>query len=194
MSTAIRHIRSFAHDHDDIPAFHAAYLVGTFLAAALFNLGFFVVLILLHMCLDVVKYRDLHEYSWQMTIHAVLVESIVDIALFFIALTSAVYIQHTFALEIMSGIVRSEATLLRAVAVLVPKIEIVEHFGGILIHFKTYLHSPHPDLSVPLLRVHRWSVIVIAVCVALLFLAIPLYRGHEQTLVSLLQNELVPHL
>ena len=62
MSTAIRHLRIFAHEHDDIPAFHAAYLVGTFLAAAIFNLGFFLLLIIGHMCLDVVKYRDFHGY------------------------------------------------------------------------------------------------------------------------------------
>lgn len=194
MSIALYHIRVFAHEHDDIPAFHAAYLVGTFLAAALFNLGFFVILIALHMCLDTVKYRDLHGHTWGETIHAVLLESIMDIALVAVSLTSAVYIHHTFALEVVSGVMRSEATLLRLLAVVVPKIEILEHIGNISLHIKAYLHTPHPDLSVPLLRAHRWSILTIAVCVALLALSLVLYRGHESSLVQLLQSELIPQL
>ncbi len=194
MSTAIRHLRIFAHEHDDIPAFHAAYLVGTFLAAAIFNLGFFLLLIIGHMCLDVVKYRDFHGYSWYLTWKAVFMESIVDIALFLLALTFAVYLNHTFALEVVSGLVRSEMTVIRALGMLVPKIQILEHMLSLVVNFHTYLHSPHPDLSKSISRVHHWSLLTTYICLGLLAFAAVYYVRHEIDLLRVLQNELSLHL
>ena len=47
--------RLFAHRHDELPAFHAAYLVITVLCAALLSLGAFAALIVAHIALDYVK-------------------------------------------------------------------------------------------------------------------------------------------
>ena len=194
MQTIIHRFRLFAHEHDDIPAFHAAYLVGTFLAAAIFNLGFFLVLIIAHMCLDIVKYHDFHRYGWMMTWRAVLFESIVDIALFLLALTFAVYLNHTFALAALSGVLRSELTIARAIGTIVPKIEILERTFHLYSNFRMYLYTPHPDLKKPLLRIHRWSLITVWVCLFLLGLAAVLYYKHEVDLLRVLQQELVLRL
>jgi hypothetical protein len=190
MQTVLHHIRIFAHEHDDIPAFHAAYLVGTFLAAAIFNLGFFLVLIAAHMCLDIIKYRDLHGFGWLLTARAVIYENIVDIALFLLALTFAVYLHHTFAVIAVSGLVRSEFTIIRGLGTILPKMGIVEHTFGILLNFHAYLYSLHPDLKQPIARVHRWSSITVIICLILLGLAVVLYQGHLIDLGSVLRNEL----
>jgi hypothetical protein len=190
MSTFVRRFRLFAHEHDDIPAFHAAYLVGTFLAAAIFNLGFFLMLIVAHMCLDAVKYRDYHRYGWLMTGKAVFMENIVDIALLLLALTFAVYLNSTFALVALSGLIRSELTVIKALGMLIPKIQILEHVFSVVLNFHAYLYQPHPDLKKPMLRIHRWSFLTIFVTLVLLVIAAGLYHAHEVDFLNTLQKEL----
>jgi hypothetical protein len=125
----------FAHEHDEVPAFHAAFLVATILSASVFNLGFFAFAIAGHMCLDFVKYRDLHRMSLRQTFRAMALESIGDIALFLLALTFAVYLNHTYLLSAMSGMVRSELTLLRAFGTVLPKVRIMENLLAIALNF-----------------------------------------------------------
>ena len=63
MQRVATRLRTFAWVHDELPAFHAAYLVLTFLTAALFNFGVFALLIAAHMMLDFVKYREVHGFT-----------------------------------------------------------------------------------------------------------------------------------
>jgi hypothetical protein len=120
-----RHFRAFAHTHDELPAFHAAFLVCTFIAAALLNLGSFGLLIIAHMALDYVKYRDVHHFGLARTIHAMLVESLIDITLFFVAFSSLLYLHHGLALVSLSGLQRASIALARAATTIVPKMEIL---------------------------------------------------------------------
>ncbi|OGJ63141.1 hypothetical protein A3A67_01720 [Candidatus Peribacteria bacterium RIFCSPLOWO2_01_FULL_51_18] len=190
MRAIVFQLRIFASRHDEIPAFHAAYLVATFLVAALLNLGFFLILILAHMFLDIVKYRDYHRYSWSETARGVMAENIVDIALFMLALTFTVYLDHSFALVALSGLIRSELTLIKAVGTLVPKIEILEHAVRTMVHAHAYLHEPHQDLKKPLLRIHFWSIVIILLSVIMLAGAVILYNAHEIDLINVVKNEL----
>jgi hypothetical protein len=192
MHALTRGLRSFAHQHDDVPAFHAGFLVATILSAAVLNLGFFAIAIVLHMTLDFVKYRDLHRYDLKTTCKAIILESVADIALFLIALTFAVYLNHTYMLAAMSGMLRSELTVLRAVGMLIPKVRMVENILAILLNFHNYMHSVHPDLARPITRVQRWSICTIVVCSALLLLAVFLYQSNGWSLVKVLMHELVP--
>lgn len=50
--------RTFLQRCDDMPAFHAAMLVSTLLAAALLNIGFFLLLVAFRMLLDVLRLLD----------------------------------------------------------------------------------------------------------------------------------------
>jgi hypothetical protein len=192
MTAMTSSFRGFAHEHDEIPAFHAAFLVSTILSAAVFNLGFFGLVILGHMTLDFVKYRDVHGLSVRMTLKAMLLESIGDIALFLLALTFAVYLNHTYLLSALSGMVRSELTILRAAGTLIPKVRIMENILAIALNWHSYMHTTHPALERPLSRLEKWSIRTIIVCTSMLVLAVILFHANEWDLIRVLEHELVP--
>ncbi len=194
MTAIVHSIRGFAYEHDEVPAFHAAFLVATILSAAVFNLGFFAFLIIGHMTLDFVKYRDLHRMSVGMTLKAIALESIADIALFLLALTFAVYINHTYMLSAVSGMMRSQLTVLRALGTLIPKVRIMENMLSIVLNMHTYMHVTHAGLGRRLNRIEKWSLRTIAVCAGLLILAALIYHNHEWDLVQVLRKELIPAL
>lgn len=194
MSALALNLRSFAHEHDDIPAFHAAYLVATFLAAAVLNLGFFAVLIAGHMALDYVKYREVHQYGIRVTIKAMILESITDIALFLVALTFGVYLSHTYVLAAFSGLIRSELTLLRALGTLLPKVAILEHMIVIALDVHAYMHNVEPALRGKFTAVQTWSLRFSVLSILLLAGSIALFWGDEETLMKILVQELVPAL
>ncbi len=185
-------LRAFAHEHDDIPAFHAAFLVATVLTAAVLNLGCFALLICAHMALDFVKYRDLHRYDLRTTLKAMVLESIGDVALFFVALTFAVYLNHTYMLAAVSGMLRSELSLLRMLGTLIPKIRIMENILAIALNFHNYMHRVHPNLTGPVTGFQTWCMRIIALCGVLLVLAVLFFHAHGLSLVTVLAHELVP--
>ncbi len=190
LRSASHSLLHFAHEHDDVPAFHAAYLAGSFLAAALFHLGFFGLLIVIHMTLDWVKYRDFFRFSVAQTLKGMFLESMQDIALFFLALTSAIYLDQTFLLATVSGLLRSELTILRALAVLLPEITILEHFLSISLSFHHYMHSVHPDIRKPFSRMQKFAFSVMLSCIVLLILSPLFYGGHIEQLLRILFREL----
>ena len=182
--------RIFAHRHDDIPAFHAAYLVGTFLAASVLHLGFFAILIAAHMCLDYVKYRDYFHYDLRLTFKAMALESVVDIALFLIAMTFAVYFSNSFLLAAASGMTRSGLTVLKAFGTVVPKIRILEEAVLIALNLHAYLYTPHTDIRKPLSRTHQLALATIGVASVLIVAASLHFIGNEMEFLSILSREL----
>jgi hypothetical protein len=186
--------KSFAHGHDDVPAFHATFLVATFLAAAVLNLGFFLILILLHMMLDFVKYREVHRYSYRMTLKAMLLESISDIALFLMGLTVAVYFSHTFMLAAAGGLLRSELTVLKALGTLIPKVIIIEHLVTIAVSVRSYLDTEVLGLHGKCTRLQVLSMYSSVTCVVLLLVSVGLYAHNQADLLAVLQHELIPSL
>lgn len=183
-------LRLFAHQHDDIPAFHAAYLVSTILIAAIFSLGWFAILIMLHMVLDYVKYRDYFRYGIALTIKAVILESIIDIALFFMSLTFAVYLSTELALSMFSGLSRSGLTIARALGTIIPKIQIAEHLITVMVNIHLYLYTPHPDIRRPLSQAHRYSLLTILLCISLLLASFTVFRASHSDLLLVLSREL----
>ena len=192
--STVERVRLFAHKHDDVPAFHAAYLVGTFLAAAIFNLGFFLILIVGHMCLDFIKYRDFHRYGFSETIWAMFIESLTDIMLFFVALTFSVYLSNTFALAALAGITRSEFTIAEALGLLVPKMEILQHVASVLVDITQYLHTPHVLPHHELSNGQKWALFITVVCISLLGIAFVLFHGRIEQLLWIFDRELSLHL
>lgn len=190
MPTIISTWRAFASEHDELPAFHAVYFVATLLAATLFHLGFFAILIAAHMCLDFVKYHDGHRRTLRQTFKGILLESLPDIALFLIALTFAVYVNHTFFLASLSGIVRSEYTILRVIGTVSPRVRIVQRFFGMISNMCVYLHEQHPGMTLPISRMQRVSIALIIACLLLLAWAVFLYRSRIEDLVTILSYEL----
>jgi hypothetical protein len=189
----LRSLRSFAHQHDDLPAFHAAYLVLTLLAASLFNLGFFAALIVLHMALDVFKYRDVHRYSWNRTLEGMLRESLVDISLLGMGLCVAVYLHPSLPLfSGVQGLMLAEITILRAVGVITPKLKILYDFLKIIAHVDLYLQHVHPHLGKSASAIEYVALLSLFVSLGLLLIAPLILLIDPAQYMSILLGELVP--
>jgi hypothetical protein len=128
-------VRTFVHEHDDLPAFHAAYLLLTLLAAALLSAGVFAALMLAHMMFDLFKYRQKEKLSWAATVRATLRESLPDITLLALCLTFAVYLHHSIQLIAgLSGLLHSEVSVMRALGIWLPKFGMGRRLIDVLFH------------------------------------------------------------
>ena len=193
MSTLLGSLRHFAHTHDDLPAFHAAYLVLTFLVAAMLNMGAFAVLIIAHISLDIVKYREVHRYPWRAVFEGAVRESLVDLVLFFVGFTFAVYLHHSLAgIASLSGLARADVTLIRAFATFVPKFEILHHFLKVVSHVRHYLYSIHSRMGHPWSTVEYLCFSFLALSVILLLGAPFLLHLDAQAMEKILLEELIP--
>ncbi len=162
----------FAHQHDDLPAFHAAYLLLTFIAAALFNLGFFALLIVAHMGLDIFKYRDVHGFGWLKTMQGVVRESIVDISLLCMGMIFAMYLHPSLTgLMGVKGLMLAELTILRGIGVMAPKLKILYDLLAILSTLDQYLSKLHPRFGKKISMVEYVCMFSICISVALLIAA-----------------------
>lgn len=188
-----RSLRAFAHEHDDLPAFHAAYLVLTFLAAAMLNLGFFALLILAHMGLDIFKYREVHGFKWKRTVEGVVRESLVDLCLFCMGLVVAVYLHPSLTgLAGIKGLMLAEITILHGIGVITPKLKIMYDMLKILAHLDHYLQRLHPRFGRHVALVEYVSGFGICIAIGMLLLAPILLMFDGAQYVWILMDELVP--
>ncbi len=192
MHTITHTIRSFAHAHDDLPAFHAGYLILTILTAALFNLGTFALLIIAHMSLDLVKYRELHGYSWHQTISGTIRESLTDITLLMLGIVFAVYLHNTVGIASLSGLLRAEATVIRALGTLIPKMTILHNFLKIISHLRHYMQKEHPLFLQKYSLLEKMYVFALVISVILLILSVPLLGLTTPSFQVILLEELIP--
>lgn len=193
MTYILTGIRSFAQRHDELPAFHAAYLVLTILIAALLNLGAFGLLIIAHMVLDTVKYREVHRMRWPETIRATLRENIFDHTLFALGFLIAVYLHHSLpSIAGISGLLRSEITIARGLGTLLPKTEILQRFLHVIFHLRHHLTQIDTPIGERFTPIERFSIVLIG-CSALLLLLAPvfLHIGNTQLLL-ITQEEIIP--
>jgi hypothetical protein len=193
MNTALTSFRHFAHEHDDLVAFHAAYLVLAFLSAGFFNLGAFGLLVIAHMALDWFKYREKHGMTRRQTMEGIVRESLVDVTLLMVGLVFSLYLHHSVGgVASVSGLMRAEITIIRMAALLVPKLKILHHFLKIIAHVHHYLDVVHPR--------HRsgWSALdqmCFYFCGLSLFLVIfaaPLMSVDFDVIKHILAEELIP--
>lgn len=192
MTHTLSAVRRFAHEHDDLPAFHAGYLVLTLLVAAILNLGAFALLILLHMALDFVKYREHHGFTLARTLEGMIRESLVDIALFSVGLLFAVYFHHTVGLPGVSGLLRAEVTLVGAVAVILPKFKILHNVLKVVSHLRHYIDQVHPALYRGWSNLDHFCFFTVEVSL-ILIAAAPLLVGMDSdVLLFVLGRELMP--
>lgn len=182
--------RLFAHRHDELPAFHAAYLVITVLCAALLSLGAFAALIIAHMALDYVKYRDYHRFTFRKTIEGMVRESLFDVALLSIGLTFTVYFHHAMAVASISGLLRSELTMVRALGTVIPKFLILNDSLKVWIHVRNYLEHPHPRIGKFWTLTERLSILTVITGIVALFLAAPLMGADVSTVLGILGEEM----
>jgi len=191
MTKAISSVRHFAHVHDDLPAFHAGYLVLTLLVAALLNMGAFVMLIVIHMALDFVKYREYHHFTLKRTFEGMLRESLVDIALVSVGLLFAVYLKHTVGLASLSGLLRAEVTLVSAALLLVPKVTILHDFLKIVSHLHHYIDQVHPRLHKGWSDLDHFCFFAIEFSFILIAASPFIMRTHPDSILHILSKELI---
>lgn len=185
-------IKRFAHAHDDLPAFHAAYLILALLAAGLFNLGAFGLIIVAHMSLDWVKYREVHSLSYKETMVGMLRESIVDITLLVVGLVFAVYLHHSVGVASVSGLMRAELSVLRTAAIMIPKVKILHHFLKIIAHLRHYLEHLHPHLREKFGGIDYLCFYFCGISLMLILFAAPLMGIPFETVQHILAEELIP--
>lgn len=195
MTHTLQHLRLFAHTHDDLPAFHAGYLVLTFLVAAMFNMGTFALLVVAHMSLDIVKYRDIHGLPWRGVIEGTVRESLVDLTLLFVGLVFAVYLHHSVAgIATLSGLMRAEWTIVRALGTIIPKVNILHHVLKIASRLHHYLDSIHPRIRRGWSSLEKVCLFSFAVALFLLMLAPSILGLDAIQLEQIIRGEMIPSL
>lgn len=195
MKTNYPHIafRPFGFSYEDLPAFHAAYFMLIVIFAGLFNLGFFAVLILAHIVLDFVKYHHILRKKRINAAVAVCRESLADLALFFLALSSIIYLNPTLPLiASLTGVRLTHVILMRGLAILLAKLAILHHSMRILFNVQAYVHTPYARLK-NALSLAEWifaSTLFLSLC----FLAIaPGVLGlNLSDFFSMLWSQLIP--
>lgn len=195
MTHTLNAMRGFIHTHDDVPAFHAAYFVLTALAAAMFNLGVFGLLVLLHLGMDIVKYREVHGFTWLRTVRATFRESLLDCTLLILGLSFAVYLHHSLEhIAALSGMARMEVTLIRAAALFGTKLKILADVLGVFLHLEHYMALRNPQLAKPFSGLEKLCLLTVASCLLLLVSASSVLDIDVSALGGILLHELVPGL
>ncbi len=183
---------SFAHRHDDLPAFHAGFLILTLLAAAMFSLGAFGLLIIAHMVLDYIKYREYHGYSLRLTFEGMVRESLVDVTLFMLGLVFAVFLHHSVAFPGISGIMRTEITVIRMFGTLIPKMKILHNFLKVVAHLRHYLDHAHPHLRRHWSSLDKVCFFSIVLCSLMLLASAPILQVNYSIVAEIIKEELIP--
>lgn len=190
---SLRTIRTFAHQHDNLPAFHAAYLVLTFLAAAMFNLGFFAAIVIAHMALDVFKYREVHGLGWRRTWEGVFRESIVDVTLLLFGLVVATYLHPLLTgMSGIKGMMLAEITVLRGVGIMAPKLKILYEAIKILADIDHYLTRMHPKFGRDVSIIEYVCMFSLCISVGMLLVAPMLLAISPDVYLRVLMDELTP--
>ncbi len=160
----------------------------------MFNLGTFAMLIFAHVSLDYVKYREYHGYSLFGTIEGIIRESILDFTLLLMGMVFSVYLHHSVAFPGISGLLRTEITILRLFGTLIPKYKILHNFLKIIAHIRHYLDHAHPHIRKhwsSFDKVCFWSI---GLCSVLLLLSAKILSVDNSVIVGILKSELIPNL
>lgn len=192
MYTASLALRAFAHDHDELPAFHAAYMVLVLMAAALLNSGVFALLIAAHMSLDVVKYHDVHGFSWPATFRASFRESLTDLALLGFAIVAGVYLHHGSSIAAAGGVYRAEIVIMRALAIVIPRMEILCHVLHVFSGITAHMRAIGKKARLPFKRWERWVFAALGLELALVAMGPWLLHMDLPHYVEMLADNLVP--
>lgn len=185
-------LRRFAPAYEDLPAFHAAYFMLVLVFAGLCNLGFFACLILLHIILDYVKYRMKRGYGIGKALQGMMRESLLDVSLFFLALSTSVYLHPLVLGSGYSDAQEMQITLMRALALLLPKLTILHHTLRIAFNLPGYMSHIHPHIGKSFTLINHMCISVLGIAVILLLASPVLLHVSGVTLQEILREQLLP--
>ena len=137
--TALR--TSYTFLHDEVPAIRASLLLLTVLAAAMFNLRVFALLLVGEVVLDYLRYRDARK-TVAFSLSQALRHRLVAITLFLSALALSFFLHPTMPLVAATvGLARAELTVLRGILLFAVKLHILHGFIAALLHPKRVSRS-----------------------------------------------------
>lgn len=192
-SFVVRSIRSVVRDHEDLPALHAGFLVFSFLAAALFRLGFFALLIIVRMVLDIVKEREVFHRSWGKTAESVVRSSLPDISLLTFGFAFAMLLHPLLPpVSFATGFTLAVFTLSRGMGVTLPKLKILFDLLRVFFHMESYLGAKNTVVGKPLVFAERVSLLLLISSLAALILLPFMLQMSVSEYLSLLLAQCVP--
>lgn len=162
-------IASLARNHDDLPAFNAAYWVLTFLAAILFNTGAFLVLIAGRIAFDIYRYREAQGKRWTKVVEGVIRENALDVSLLALAMTFAVYFHSALPIIAgLQGLARTLLALFNAVVQIVVKMHVVRGVVTAVTSGRDHLAQSHPRMGKKFSTLDVASFVTLAASLVLL--------------------------
>jgi hypothetical protein len=162
-------IASLARNHDDLPAFNAAYWVLTFLGAILFNAGAFVALIAGRIAFDVYRYREAQGKRWKKVAEGVARENVLDVSLLALAITFSVYFHSALPLIAgLQGLLRTLLALFNGVVQIVVKMHVLRGVVTAVAGGRNHLFQSHPRMGKKLSSLEAASIATLAASLALL--------------------------
>ncbi len=139
-----------AHQHDEWPLFKIWFSILTIAASIILNMGVFAALVLLHMALDVIKYRTKHSLSWHWVMIETLRESLIDIFFIALGLLLSIAFHHAIAIGGLGRLAEAEVLILNLILRVGPRMKIAEHLLEILLYWKHHFETqfqPRAPLS-----------------------------------------------
>ncbi len=185
-------LRALLREHDDLPAFRAGFIVLSFLTAALFPFGAFALLIVAHVAMDLVKYRELHGFPWRKTARGIARENVADLSYLLFGLLIVVLSRPQVYRANLAWFFQGREAVVAAGVVFLSKLLILTHFLTVVLH--PVRHNRATDYA----RRARWTVsermYASLFLVLLLFLltAPRLLAIHEPQFRDLLLRQMVP--
>jgi len=165
-------LRRFGFAYEDLPAFHAAYIMLVLVFAGLCNLGFFACLVAVHIVLDFYKYRVRLGYRPMKALRGMMRESLLDVSLLFLALSTFVYLNPGLdSITLLTDNIQLRVTVLRGLALLLPKLTILHHSLRIAFDLPAYMTTPHSSLKKPFGIVDYVCMSVLAIAAVLIVIA-----------------------
>lgn len=126
--------RTLILEHDDLPAFRAGFIVLSFLAAAMFPFGLFALLIVAHMAMDFVKYREVHGFTWRQTLRGTARENVDDLSYLMFGLIVAILSRPQVYIANLEWFFQGKQVLVAAGVILLSKLIILTHFLSVILH------------------------------------------------------------
>lgn len=191
-TSTLRSFQAFLHDHDDLPAFHAGYLVLTFLIATMLNLGAFALLIVAHMCIDYIKYTEKHGLKGRKAFIAMAAESMVDVTILTIGLVLGIYLHAEAGIVATSGILRSGAEVARMLGLVIPKLEVLHRSVTPVMHGVEHGRELQKKSLQQALRTIHWNLVILAAALFLIAIAPLVVEIDLPMLGSILEREIIP--
>ncbi len=198
-------LKLFITHHDHSRAFFITYLGLSIALSVIFNLGFFIILALIHFAMDIAKYKILGQKN----AHALLCatkDCLIDFAFIFVGIALALVIHHGLGVGVAraasaaragraSGALR-QTILIRAVRALkiVPKAIIGEHSAGETAETIGILRGKiQPKVEPFSLAKFDWAMIFISIfCVAFIFLSPWIFGIDGTEIIETIKHESIP--